>query len=438
MGVWKYDLGQYGQQNQQQFGFNYYAPPPPQPPAPPGMQRFSGSPFQQRAQAQLRNTAPPPPPPGESKTPSPIKGPMNNNPNLPGTTTAGASQNNGGSFPPLQPPPLPPMFPWMSQALHESMTTSQFGQNFKEEASNLPFVPVVVNDSDLAKMTENVIKEAEQWNNHQLQYYKAVINQDLPQKLKDMFQPLYCKLCTLTLSSPIVAKDHYAGKRHKKGVEAWLIKNPDLSTAKQRQEAHGAAAGADFTPPIMSGTVIKNPEGGLSITGQINGFITNHIADPGAKKGISNNPTPFPSSFENGNRKRPAPAVDNQPRPPSLLSNIIPKPSFIGPQRPPGPNSQSMSQNKEPQSTPSGPDMILRNPRLNQGASSVVPKGESQSEAQADFKNSGNTFQPKKPRQEDRGVGFSEGAHRPVGPPFAAVGQPPIREKGSLSLVTLI
>lgn len=101
---------------------------------------------------------------------------------------------------PLVPPPLPPMFPWMSAALAESMTSSQYGQSFRDEATQLPFVPIIVNDSDLAKMTENVIKEAEQVNDEQLQYYKDVLKQDIPQQLKDLFQPLYCKLCILTVT----------------------------------------------------------------------------------------------------------------------------------------------------------------------------------------------------------------------------------------------
>lgn len=212
------------------------------------------------------------------------------------------------------------MFPWMSPALAESMTSSQFGQNFREEASNLPFVPIIVNDADLAKMTENVIKEAEQVKSHQLQYYKDVINQDLPQSLKDMFQPLYCKLCTLTLSSPVVAKDHYSGKRHKKAVEAWILKNPQLCTAKQKREAAAGGAGQSQLSPVQpaSGTFVKTPGGGIGLTGPINGYIMKHNPNQNQATGAGSlQPKPTPSAPPppsllslnlDNNRKRPAPS----------------------------------------------------------------------------------------------------------------------------------
>lgn len=45
----------------------------------------------------------------------------------------------------------------------------------------------------------------------------------LPKELSLMFQPLFCKLCNMQLSSSVVAKLHYKGKNHEKKVRKYLI-----------------------------------------------------------------------------------------------------------------------------------------------------------------------------------------------------------------------
>lgn len=45
----------------------------------------------------------------------------------------------------------------------------------------------------------------------------------LPKELTAQFQPLFCKLCNMHLSSSVVAKLHYKGKNHDKKVRRYLI-----------------------------------------------------------------------------------------------------------------------------------------------------------------------------------------------------------------------
>lgn len=45
----------------------------------------------------------------------------------------------------------------------------------------------------------------------------------LPKELTAMFQPLFCKLCNMHLSSSVVAKLHYKGKNHEKKIRKFLI-----------------------------------------------------------------------------------------------------------------------------------------------------------------------------------------------------------------------
>lgn len=45
----------------------------------------------------------------------------------------------------------------------------------------------------------------------------------LPKELTAMFQPLYCKLCTVQLSSNVMAKIHYKSKNHEKNIRKFLV-----------------------------------------------------------------------------------------------------------------------------------------------------------------------------------------------------------------------
>lgn len=49
------------------------------------------------------------------------------------------------------------------------------------------------------------------------------VDETLPKELKILFQPLYCKLCSVQLSSNIVAKLHYKSKNHEKKIRRFLI-----------------------------------------------------------------------------------------------------------------------------------------------------------------------------------------------------------------------
>lgn len=44
----------------------------------------------------------------------------------------------------------------------------------------------------------------------------------LPKELTAMFQPLYCKLCIVQLSSNVMAKIHYKSKNHEKNIRKFL------------------------------------------------------------------------------------------------------------------------------------------------------------------------------------------------------------------------
>ncbi|KAK9508773.1 hypothetical protein O3M35_006252 [Rhynocoris fuscipes] len=48
---------------------------------------------------------------------------------------------------------------------------------------------------------------------------------DLPQVLKDMFKPLCCELCNVTVNTPVVAYAHYEGKTHKKNINSYMKKH---------------------------------------------------------------------------------------------------------------------------------------------------------------------------------------------------------------------
>lgn len=52
-------------------------------------------------------------------------------------------------------------------------------------------------------------------------------DQTLPKELTVMFQPLFCKLCNMQLSSSVVAKLHYNGKNHEKKVRKYLIEHSE-------------------------------------------------------------------------------------------------------------------------------------------------------------------------------------------------------------------
>ncbi|XP_018321678.1 zinc finger matrin-type protein 4-like [Agrilus planipennis] len=50
-----------------------------------------------------------------------------------------------------------------------------------------------------------------------------ITDHSLPNELKLQFQPLFCKLCSMTLSSNTMARLHYVSKNHNKKIKNWLI-----------------------------------------------------------------------------------------------------------------------------------------------------------------------------------------------------------------------
>lgn len=161
----------------------FYAPPPPPPRPPPPVSFIKPTNY---------NYSEPPLPPGTSE--------------LPPTSTV---DSRSVGFSPIQPPPgplllppLPPLFPYLSpklaQSLHDGAT--QCGTSFVEESNNLPFIPVIIDDTDLKKMTESVKTQFEETRQQNLLLYEDIIDPSWPKELRDMFQPLYCKLCKLTVS----------------------------------------------------------------------------------------------------------------------------------------------------------------------------------------------------------------------------------------------
>lgn len=48
-------------------------------------------------------------------------------------------------------------------------------------------------------------------------------DETLPKELRQMFQPLFCKLCSLQMTSNVMAKMHYVSKNHEKKIRKYLI-----------------------------------------------------------------------------------------------------------------------------------------------------------------------------------------------------------------------
>jgi hypothetical protein len=186
-------------------------PPPPRPPRPPNPLNFisAGRIFDTPPGTGFLTTPPGTPPSGTAPPPPPPNTagvyPSANLIAPPGTDgpgEGGSGSVGGGQFAPLEPPPLPPLFPYLSMELAQSLeqSASQCGQSFEKEASDLPFVPVIINDDDLKKMTEQVKTQTEESKGMDRLLYKDIIDPNMPKALREMFQPLYCKLCKLTVS----------------------------------------------------------------------------------------------------------------------------------------------------------------------------------------------------------------------------------------------
>jgi len=165
--------------------FQYYAPPPPPPPPPPGPTSFVS-----KQSSKVQPPLPPPPPPPPPGT-SPKKGIPKAEASVPAAIPTG----------PLQPPPMPPPFPWLNPDLAASLSAGEAEYGGGKEKEVLPFVPVVITTADLNKMTETIKQEADDVKGKNLLLYEDIIDNKLPKQLKEMFQPLYCKLCTLTVSN---------------------------------------------------------------------------------------------------------------------------------------------------------------------------------------------------------------------------------------------
>ncbi|CAG7786024.1 unnamed protein product, partial [Allacma fusca] len=95
---------------------------------------------------------------------------------------------------PLQAPPLPPEFPWPAMPLTPPPVPPQFPWT----------VPASAVPSTSARKEEK----------------------ELPEALKSLCQPLFCKLCALNLPSKMVSRNHYQrSRRHKVRVNKWLKQN---------------------------------------------------------------------------------------------------------------------------------------------------------------------------------------------------------------------
>ncbi|KAL3271077.1 hypothetical protein HHI36_021576 [Cryptolaemus montrouzieri] len=51
----------------------------------------------------------------------------------------------------------------------------------------------------------------------------------LPKELRELFQPLVCKLCSLDMTSNVMAKLHYSSKNHEKKIRKFLIEHAEKS-----------------------------------------------------------------------------------------------------------------------------------------------------------------------------------------------------------------
>lgn len=59
---------------------------------------------------------------------------------------------------------------------------------------------------------------------------------ELPAELKKMFKPLSCELCSVTVTSPVVAYAHYEGKPHLKNVNNYMKKHYNVESALKKQK----------------------------------------------------------------------------------------------------------------------------------------------------------------------------------------------------------
>ncbi|XP_064642699.1 zinc finger protein 385B-like isoform X2 [Lineus longissimus] len=193
-------------------------PPPPPPPPPPGMNR---PPPPQRPSYPTRQG----PKPRDQRQPNFQKRPMNGN-------VGGRFSENGAvngrpgqglkrKYPDLPPPPPPPAKYIKLNGVHnkfnQNNNTIFKNNNLKpnhfalreknQKLNNISKKPLAkVQDMDTAPPFKHVLTEEEM---------------DVP---KELMQPLYCKICSVSLNAPSQAQQHYTGKTHAKKVRQYLDK----------------------------------------------------------------------------------------------------------------------------------------------------------------------------------------------------------------------
>jgi len=98
---------------------------------------------------------------------------------------------------PLQPPPMPPVFNWQNSNIKPPASIAEL----KVSEPNLPFIPIPADKIDLVQMTKVMEEEKAAANAATINTLKqqGIIEVSWPKSLIDLFQPLYCKLCTLTV-----------------------------------------------------------------------------------------------------------------------------------------------------------------------------------------------------------------------------------------------
>ncbi|CAG7826867.1 unnamed protein product [Allacma fusca] len=259
---------------------NYSCPPPPPPPPPPqggnSFQKTSSGPSS--GHRQPSGGLPPlmhqPPPTSRNQPLAPTLPPPPPPPPPPEVT---AEEDEPIT---LSCPPMPPTFPWMCPSMFAPLAAIEL--NSPPESERPPSITHSNYGID-QPMKKIFPKEDQQPTKPLHMQWTDPIDPALPQVLKNMFQPLFCKLCNLSLSSAIVASDHYKGKRHKKCIEVWLADHPDVSLKRNKVQV-------DETRNIQNSAPIKRTSlGSESSKSSFESFRNGPIKNNSLLKNFSRN-----------------------------------------------------------------------------------------------------------------------------------------------------
>ncbi|XP_073998202.1 zinc finger matrin-type protein 4-like [Rhodnius prolixus] len=99
----------------------------------------------------------------------------------------------------------------------------------------------IFHEEKLTPEKEKSLEEKNSESNEQCRGEKRPIEDDtgireLPAELKKMFKPLSCELCSVSVTSSMMAYSHYEGKPHLKNVNNYMKKHYNVESAIKKQK----------------------------------------------------------------------------------------------------------------------------------------------------------------------------------------------------------